>query len=124
MDKKRFKVLTNNPLVSAKLSDFNILFCDNIHEVYRFTRDHIHQNWRLTTHPLAGSVKPVQNPYRTIIIEKDDVISFQSLQIIENSLRKVEQFSVDHIERQYSTDILDDYQMIDLSLIESGLASI
>jgi hypothetical protein len=73
------------------------------------------------SHPLAGSVKPAQNPYRSIILAPTKKLDFYSLNTIENAIQKLNQFKKDHKKREYSQKIKEDYQVIDLTLINSAL---
>jgi len=81
----------------------------------------IHKNWTLVTHPLAGSIKPAQNPYRSVVLVRSAGLDFYSLKTIENAILKYEQFIKNHREREYSSKIKKDYQVIDLSLLNSAL---
>ncbi len=52
-----------------------------------YVRDKVHEGHELATHPLSGSVKPNETPYKTIMIsEKKGVLDFNSLKIIEDSI--------------------------------------
>jgi hypothetical protein len=73
------------------------------------------------SHPLAGSVKPAQNPYRSIILAPTKKLDFYSLNTIENAIQKLNQFNKNHKMREYSQKIKEDYQVIDLTLINSAL---
>jgi hypothetical protein len=35
-------------------------------------RDHIHSGARLLTHPQAGSVKPYETPYRSVLVYRPE----------------------------------------------------
>lgn len=114
-------IVSNNPLLKKKLEDYEKIFVSSLSEVYQTSRDMIHQNWILLTHPLAGSIKPAQNPYRSIVLASSAELDFFSLKTIENAILKFEQFSQHHQIREYSPEIKKDYQVIDLSLLNSAL---
>lgn len=120
---KVFTIITNNPLVKSKntLTKNTILFFTDLDEVLLKARDLIHQGYNLVTHPLAGSVKPWSNPYRTIILEADDQLNLRSLEIMESSLQKYNQFKED-LEKNPSKNLNEaikkDYQLIDYDLIK------
>lgn len=85
--------------------------------ILTLVRDYIHKGHRLITHPLSGSVKPKETPYKSVLISADSVgLDAQSLSIIEESIACVDKF------RDYTitcTGILNDFMEIDCSLIES-----
>ena len=123
----KYILVTNNPKVKEKYENQNIdiLFKETIEKIFKTVRDYIHEGYILISHPLAGSVKPFQNPYRSIILKIDSSLDFNSLKVYENSFEKYQQFKdKKKAKESLSDDILDDYQVIDLSLIESALQSI
>ncbi len=123
----KYILITNNPKVKNKYEEENIKisFVDNIEGVFKEVRDYIHQGYILISHPLAGSVKPFQNPYRSIILRGNKGLDFDSLKTYENSYEKYQQFKEKKkAKSELPADILDDYQVIDLSLIESAIQSI
>jgi len=128
----KYLLVTNNPLVKKEIEDGNLgndldiklKLCDDLDQVMIKVRDFIHKGYNLISHPLAGSVKPAQNPYRSILIEKDNGLNYESLKTIEKAIEKLKQFQKNKIEKEYPADILEDYQVIDHSLISSGIKSI
>lgn len=118
-------IISNNPMLKENVYEFKVIFVEELLEVYLKSRDLIHQNWKLISHPLAGSVKPAQNPYRSIIMAQAEKLDFYSLQTIESSLQKLEQFKSNKNpkKKEYSKKIRADYQLIDLSLLNSALDS-
>ncbi|HMA58783.1 MAG TPA: GrdX family protein [Halanaerobiales bacterium] len=123
----KYILITNNPKVKNKYEEKNIKisFMDNIESIFKEVRDYIHQGYILISHPLAGSVKPFQNPYRSIILRGNKGLDFDSLKTYENSYEKYQQFKEKKKSKsELPADILDDYQVIDLSLIESAIQSI
>jgi len=104
-------LITNNPMANQK--DFDgiekiFLESADLLKVLCYTRDKVHVGHKLLTHPLSGSVKPNQTCYKSIMITKDKgPLDVESLRIIENSIA-------------VARTLLDDYQLIDLRLIESG----
>ncbi|MFW5873675.1 MAG: GrdX family protein [Bacillota bacterium] len=120
---KSFTIITNNSLVKSEslLTDHTILFYSGLDEVLIKTRDLVHQGYNLITHPLAGSVKPWANPFRTIVLEEDDQLNMRSLEIMEGSLQKYNQFKEDLEEKKpenLSEAVKKDYQLIDYDLIK------
>ncbi|GAB6137193.1 GrdX family protein [Halanaerobaculum tunisiense] len=127
----RYTIVTNNPLVQENI-EFNIEYCNTLDEVMKSARDMIHVGYKLITHPLSGSVKPVQSPYKSIILQEvtddkqENKLDYDSLKTIESAIIKVKQFKKNHTMtlKEYPKSILVDYQTIDFTLLQSGLKEI
>jgi len=123
--KSDFFVITNNPMVHNKFkADYQVDYqkeADDI-QVLRTARDYIHIGHVLLTHPLAGSIKPNETPYKSIMQTKErQALNLQSLQIIEESIQVCEKFS--STTKDYPQEVFTDFQQIDCSLIENAIAS-
>ncbi|MCL2249287.1 MAG: GrdX family protein [Oscillospiraceae bacterium] len=119
-DSKGATLITNNPKVKEKYADkYETLFIDeSIETVFKKVRDHIHRGHKLLTHPLSGSVKPNENPYKTVLLTKalgktDD----DSVMIIEQCILTAQKFEKRVIHERH----LPDLQIVDLSLISGAL---
>jgi len=124
---KEYLIVTNNEKLINKYEELNIEIIKErtIEKIFKKTRDLIHKGYILISHPLAGSVKPYQNPYRSIILKNGNQLDYQSLKNYENSYYKYQQFKTDKENNiKLSEKIKDDYQTIDLTLIDSALESI
>lgn len=129
-----FRILTNNPRVyeryslpenQKKLSKLIYLEGKSYLEVLEAARDIIHEGHELLTHPLSGSVKPYETPYKSIALsEKTGDLNLQSLGIIEESIATAKKFINDHRPRQYAPRHFNDFMIIDQHLIDSGVESI
>ena len=88
-------------------------------------RDLIHQGHELLTHPLTGSIKPYETPFKSICVSaKQGSIHFASLQMIEEAIDTANKFLKDRQKIIYPEKVLDDFRLIDLGLINSGIESI
>ncbi len=119
-------ILTNNPDAAQTFQDRNVLWVDGSYrDVLTKARDLIHQGHRLLTHPLMGSLKPNETPYRTVAVSSETgPLDLDSLQLIENAVETFDKFArVTRPDRGVNTPerMLADFRMIDLSLIESAL---
>ena len=119
-------ILTNNPDVETKLKDRNVLRIDGTYrDVLVRARDLVHQGHRLLTHPLMGSLKPNETPYRTVAVSSETgALDMDSLLLIENAIETFDKFAqVTRPDRGANTPerMLTDFRMIDLSLITSAL---
>lgn len=118
-------IVTNNPMSKEKFqNNYNVINIDGpAMNVLKMVRDYIHIGHRLLTHPLMGSVKPNETPYRTVCISKEKIqgIDLQSLEIIENSIITTEKFLRDFKTPTWSEKILLDFQLIDSDLIDHAI---
>jgi len=113
-------LVTNNPLVKAQCQgNFRIEFIEaDLQEILTKVRDYIHKGHHLLTHPLMGSVKPNESPYKSVLItETSEKPDLQSVNIIEECIQTAQKFVIKQIPEQY----LNDLQTIDLSLIKSAI---
>lgn len=118
-------IISNNPRVAEKLQAFEREACDTYEQVLCRVRDKIHIGASLLTHPLPGSVKPGESPYRSVAIrEGDDELDMRSLEIIESALDRFRIMTARPLEREYTPETLEDFQLIDYNLLLTGLESI
>ncbi|MCL2078673.1 MAG: GrdX family protein [Oscillospiraceae bacterium] len=131
-------IVTNNPLVkSAYEARYQVIFEDtDILGILTKTRDLVHKGHTLLTHPLSGSVKPNETPYKTVLLSafgkggvdnkkpadmmpasvfpQTDALSVDIIgQCIETALK----FPPKRVAGEHKADL----QTIDLSLIEAAL---
>lgn len=123
-----FCIVTNNPKCYEKYRNVmkvEYLEGEGYLDVLHRVREYVHMRWCLVTHPLAGSIKPNQIPYRSIIIKDkqyDNEEYFQSCTMIESSIEtyhkimKGKPAKIDWPER-----MLDDFQDADLSLFDGAI---
>lgn len=123
---KNVLIISNNPYVyEAYCLKFNIEFIDgNYYNVLTRVRDYVHQGYDLITHPLMGSVKPNETPYRSIILKKNNTMDLQSLEIIESSIAAYEKFERIKPTPNWSPKVLEDFRFVDQRLFESSLDNI
>ena len=122
--KKDFRIITNNPLVREKLGqDYQVEFYECSYEdVLEKVKDEVYRGCKLLTHPLSGSVKPNETPYKSVLISKDKgAVSADSLAIVENAIASCHKFQ--DRTGKYGKRAIEDFQLIDWTLLESGLAS-
>jgi len=95
--------------------------------VLNAVRDRIHLGHELLTHPLSGSVKPGETPYKTVIVSAEkSSLSEKALSIIEDSIQTCLKFMANCAsggcgrKKKLNAEVLADFQLIDYSLIFSG----
>ena len=124
MGSKNYRIITNNPLVLDRLKETHDVVYREIsyEEILREVRDRIHEGHILLSHPLSGSVKPNETPYKSIMIsERKGEVDEGSVKLIENAIQACRKFIFKS--DLYEAPVYDDFQIIDLTLLESGMAS-
>ena len=119
-----YSVLTNNPLVRDTLKDKKEVIYKEIsyEDVLREARDRVYRGYRLLSHPLSGSVKPNETPYKSIMIgNRKEEIDAQSVRIIESAIESCWKFVFKS--DKYKPEVYKDFQLIDWTLLESAMAS-
>lgn len=120
-------IITNNPLIKEKFaSTYEVQLYDiNYIEILEVVRDKIHLGHELLSHPLAGSIKPNETPYRTIIISKEKgQLDMRSLTLIESAIVTTRKFINNRPTPDWNNVALFDFQTVDLSLIENVLNNV
>jgi len=120
-----YTIVTNNPEVAASWPQAAEWVDGEARSVLIRVRGLVHLGHRLLTHPLAGSVKPNESPYRSVIVSQhpDATIDFDSLRIIEGALAVVDKLG----EPRFQTippHVDADFRLIDRTLMESAIESL
>lgn len=120
-----FFIITNNEMVRDKYAsqvtvEFHPVKCT---EIMRMTRDYIHAGHKLLTHPLAGSIKPNETPYKTIFLTKSKKkMDSESLRIIEECIIACKKFGKERFPNM-PENMRQDFRTIDCSLCDNAMAS-
>ncbi|NCB30280.1 MAG: GrdX protein [Clostridia bacterium] len=118
----RMVIITNNPMARDALSlrdDCDVRYEPvTYREVLLLARDAVHKGHKLLTHPLSGSVKPGETPYKSLAISKEaKAMDMDSLSLIENCIATCDKFPIRYPNLPES--LRQDFQTVDLSLIQS-----
>lgn len=120
-------MVTNNSLVYANYKDkLDIIYSNKYTylEILGIVRDKIHEGYQLLTHPLSGSVKPNETPYKTVAISNEKgELDFNSLSIIESSMETAKKFIEGKNTPRWTEKVLQDFELIDYYLIKSAVES-
>ncbi|KRL67317.1 GrdX family protein [Companilactobacillus versmoldensis] len=119
-----FYILTNNPMVQEKYPKITELD-DNfsVGDIFAGGRNAIHLGAHLINHPLAGSIKPNQSPYKSLVLSDDKgELDLFSLKLIEGAIQVLRKFP--SRSRPYDESILEDFQVVDLDLLDSAIDSL
>lgn len=96
-------------------------------DVLTKVRDYIQGGWRLETHPMTGSLKPNQTPYKSVIVSdrNTDREEFYSQEAtIENSILACRKFLEIRSTPNWNDALREDFMEVDLSLIEGAIQKI
>lgn len=121
-------LVTNNPMVERKLSQYIEVEYreEGLLDLFNRVRDKTHKGSVLLTHPLSGSVKPGETPYKTVMMrEEEGNTDFASVALIESAIATAEKL-MRHRNRRaelLTERQLDDFQVIDYTLIISAFPS-
>ncbi len=117
-------ILTNNPKVLALYAErYEVRYeaCD-YDGILEIIRDRVHTGAHLLTHPLAGSVKPKETPYRSVLMEEGSgAVDAQSLALIESAIASAKKFR--NKSAGYDEKVLEDCQVVDSALLAGALGS-
>ena len=117
-------VISNNNLVKEKLStEFEIVFVeDTLLNTMERARALVHEGYILLTHPLSGSIKPNETPYKSIALEKrNGPVDLDSLMIVEQSIARTRSLLDDRNTPDWPENCLEDFRAIDFDLIKNAL---
>lgn len=122
--KKNYRIITNNPLVREKLGqDHNVEFYECSYEdVLKKVKDEVYRGCKLLTHPLSGSVKPNETPYKSVMVsKKTGEADLMGIEIIERAIASCGKFEFKS--DKYPPQVYEDFRLIDYTLISSALPS-
>lgn len=92
--------------------------------LYR-VRDLVHQGAVLITHPMAGSLKPNQTPYRSVVLgdkTMEDKEPYEDIVLIESSIDSCQKFLRCRPLPDYYSYIKKDFRTLDLSFIDGAMS--
>ena len=113
-------LVTNNPKVESQYKNmYQVEYLEvDLLGVLTHVRDYVHKGYKLLTHPLSGSIKPNESPYKSVLIsDSPGDTDAHSVIIIEESIQTAQKFPLKNIPEKH----LHDLQTIDFTLIQSAL---
>ncbi len=121
-------LITNNKLVFDQYKDkLEIVYDEKFDyvSILEMVRNRIHEGYQLLTHPLSGSIKPNETPYKSILLSSNkSSLDTTGLMIVEESILTTRKFLNDKKTPNWTETILDDFRVIDYSLISNVLNKI
>lgn len=122
LNRKNTLIVTNNSKVFIKYKEnYNIEFIDSesTYNVLIKTRDLLHSGYKLLTHPMSGSLKSNQTPYKSILLIKNNEANLDDILMIEDAIDNYNKFLKNRALTNWTEDIKNDFKTVDLSLISS-----
>ena len=118
------RLISNNPLVLEKYPSHTQVVTGGVAQVYEAARDEIHRGAVLINHPLAGSIKPNQSPYRSLVLSLTPGrgIDMDSLDLIEGAIQTLNRLP--KLNRQYAERTMEDFRFVDFSLLEAAATAL
>ena len=120
------KLLTNNPAFidySKKNIEVDYRETDYL-GILKIARDYVHENYRLLTHPLYGSVKPNETIYRSVVLVKDDSTDTDSVILLASAIETFEKFKGNKKTPLWIDRVKEDVSDIDYDLITNAIERI
>ena len=122
-----YLLVTNNRLCFEKYRDrvrVDYLEDGSYLDVLVRARDYVQKGSRIETHPRAGSIKPNQTPFRSVLLsdrkmDGDEVIENELM--IEDAVLMTKKFLSDRPVRKWDESIVNDFRQVDLELISGAI---
>jgi len=116
-------VITNNPMVRDRIPGAEFLDVDFL-GVLIAARDRVHLGHALLTHPLSGSVKPWETPYKTVALSGGKgALDERGLLIIEESIAACVRMKAS-AQKEWDEGALADFRLIDYTLVSTGMGDL
>jgi len=120
-------LITNNADVAEQWKNsseivLRQLVSTNMLDVLYQTRDLLHKGHWLLTHPFTGSLKPNENPYKSVLVsEKAGHLHLDHVATIEQCIASAQQSLGNKPMPGYAEKVLKDFRLIDQDLIGNGV---
>lgn len=125
MDLPQVLIITNNPMVK-NIDNAEICFVmgDQRQVLYQVFNQ-VAWGHSLLSHPLAGSIKPEDNPYRSVVLSLSiSETDLSTLGMLEYCLEKMEAGVREGTRSRRLNHLARDFQMIDKELLDNALQSL
>ncbi len=94
----------------------------NMLDVLYRTRDLLHKGHWLLTHPFTGSLKPNENPYKSVLVSgKVEKLHVDHVATIEQCIASAQKTLENRPIPAYPEKLLKDFRLIDKDLISNGI---
>ena len=119
----RIRIITNNPLVKEVLGEYyTVEYYEGVgyRDILVKVRDMVYSGYELHTHPMAGSVKPNETMFKSIVVGTDmKAVEIEHCNLMMNALITCDKFKPLGI--KYFDYHIKDFQLIDYTLLCGAL---
>ena len=119
----RMRIITNNPLVRDVLGEYyKVEYYEGVtyRDILVKVRDMVYSGYELHTHPMAGSVKPNETMFKSIVVGTDmKGVEIEHCNLMMNALITCDKFKPTGV--KYSDYHIKDFQLIDYTLLCGAL---
>jgi len=118
-------IITNNPQAHT-ISNADVLeLKGDCIDIIAKALHMVSQGHKLLSHPLSGSIKPNQSPYKSLVLTAAmGTIDEASLQILHKSLSQAEEMRLQSFLPGMRSNFDEDFQAIDHDLLVNAVKSI
>jgi hypothetical protein len=120
-------LITNNVSLERSIAPFSLwtqLVEGSSLNVLITARDAVHLGGRLLTHPLYGNLRPYQQPFRSVLIEKkcNALVDLESLSMIEEAVLLYRKFENSlPLPAGLPQAVCEDYAFVDFELMRESV---
>ena len=120
-----YLIVTNNPMAAKEFAgqgEVRLYPEDTYREILVRARDLVYIGHRLCNHPLYGSLRPHETPSRTVVLsDRPQTPDGEECLIMSEAITRIDTFTPPD-RAKMPQRILEDYQMIDCSLVRNTFA--
>jgi len=121
---REYRIITNNPLTAACVpSHYRVDLYpeESYRDILVRVRDMVYGGHKLYTHPLAGSVKPNETPYKSIVVSREpkQKMDLDEALLIASAVETFDKFTPRR--RVLTEEMYKDFQLIDYTLLCGAL---
>lgn len=118
-------LVTNNARIVPHVSSSRFIE-GTAQDVFIAARDLVHQGWRLLTHPLYGNFRPLQQPFRSVLLQNPSLssasVDMDSLELLEKALAfYVLPKEASAANARFASNTLEDLAFLDMELMKESL---
>lgn len=125
----KFTLITNNIDLYNTMKNkksLNIIFDEKYTygDILEITKKKIQDGYALATHPLCGSIKPNETPYRSILINESDEIDLNGVIILDEAIETYKKFQNNLKTPLWIDRVLVDFRTIDCNIMTQTIEKI
>lgn len=125
----KFTLITNNIDLYNKMKTkerLNIIFDEKYtySDILEITKKKLQEGFALATHPLCGSIKPNETPYRSILINETKEIDMNGIIILDEAIETYKKFQNNLKTPLWIDRVLVDFRTIDCNIMTQTIEKI